>query len=195
MRSFVALCAAVLCFSAVAAAQDNSGVLATPRPASPRAQTPALYPYESYPWQLAISYEYFRANAGNTHLNLNGFNTSLTRFLGGWFGLEADVAALWGSAPGGETAKLVLYGGGPRVAYRQNAKFEPWVHGLFGGAHLFPQTAFGSTNAFGYVAGGGVDIKLGPRVFWRVQGDFVGTHFFNQWQNNAQVKSGLVLNF
>jgi hypothetical protein len=194
MRKLLAVCAAVLFFSA-AAAQDNSGVLATPRPAGAPARAPAFNPYESYPWQVAVSYEYFRAEAGNTNFNLNGFNTSFTRFHGAWFGLEGDVAALWGTAPGGEKAKLVLYGGGPRLAYRHNAKFEPWVHGLFGGAHLFPQTPFGSTNAFGYVAGGGVDIKLGPRVFWRVQGDFVGTHFFNQWQNNEQVKSGLVFNF
>lgn len=195
MRKLLALCGAVLCFSVALAAQDNLAVLATPRPASATPRTPAFNRYESAPWQLAFSYEYFRADASGTTLNLNGFNTSITRFVGPWFGLEADVGAAWGSAPNGQTAKFLWYGGGPHIVFRRSAKIEPWIHGLFGGAHLFPQSAFGSPNAFGYMVGGGVDIKLSPRVFWRVQGDFVGTHFFNQWQNNEQVKSGLVFNF
>ncbi len=195
MRKLVALCGAVLCFSCVAAAQDHSGVLAIPNPANAAASAPALNRYESYPWQVAVGYEYFRASASGATLNLHGFNTSLTRYSGDWLGVEAGVGAAWGHTPDSQTVKLLWYGGGPRLAYRRNSKLEPWVHGLFGGAHLFPQTAAGSTNAFGYLVGGGVDIKLSPRVFWRVQGDFVGTHFFNQWQNNAQVASGLVFNF
>ncbi len=195
MRKLLALWGAVLCFSVAVAAQENSAALATPRPASAPARTPAFGPFESPPWQLAVSYEYFRADAAGTGINLNGFNTSIARFVSPWLGLEADVGAAWGSAPNGQTAKFLWYGGGPHITYRHNAKFEPWVHGLFGGAHLFPQTAFGSPNAFGYLAGGGVDIKLWPQVFLRVQADFVGTHFFNQWQNNEQLKSGLVFNF
>jgi len=195
VQKLLALWGTVLCFSVAMAAQDNSAVLATPRSASATPRTPAFNRYETTPWQLAVSYEYFRADVSGTTLNLNGFNTSVTRFVGPWLGLEADVGAAWGSVPNGPTAKFLWYGGGPHIAFRRNAKIEPWVHGLFGGAHLFPQTALGSPNAFGYVAGGGVDIKFSPRVFWRVQADFVGTHFFNQWQNNEQVKSGVVFTF
>ncbi len=194
MRRLLALCGAVLCFSVAAAAQDNPGVLASPRAASAAARAPAFNPNEQPPWQIAISYEYFRADAFGSNINLNGFNTSLTRFEKGWLGLEADVGAAWGTAPDGTTAKFLWYGGGPRLAFHREAKFVPWLHGLFGGAHLFPATP-SSPNTFGYLAGGGVDIKLGPRVFWRVQADFVGTHFVNQWQKNEQIKSGLVFNF
>ncbi len=81
------------------------------------------------------------------------------------------------------------------MAYRRNPKFEPWAHGLFGGAHLFPQTANGGVNAIAYVVGGGVDFKLNPRVYWRIQGDFSQSHFFNDWQKHAEFKTGLVFNF
>ncbi len=195
MRKLVALCAAVVCFSCVAAAQDHSGVLASPTPAKPAAGGPAFNTYESYPWQVSVGYEYVRANALGPGVNLNGFHTSLTRFSRNWLGLEAAVGAAWGHTPDSQTVKFLWYGGGPRVAFYRQAKITPWVHGLFGGAHLFPQTALGSTTAFSYLAGGGVDVKLSPHVSWRVQGDFVGTRFFSQWQSNGQVSGGLVLNF
>lgn len=195
MQKLLALCAAVLCFSVAAAAQDHSGVLASPAPAKPATSSPAYNSYESYPWQVSVGYEYVRTNALGSSLNLNGFHTSLTRFSRNWLGLEAAVGAAWGHAPDSQTVKFLWYGGGPRLAFYRQAKITPWVHALFGGAHLFPQTALGSTMAYSYLAGGGVDVKLGPRVSWRVQGDFVGTRFFSQWQSNEQISGGLVFNF
>lgn len=195
MRNFLALCGTVLLFSVAAAAQDGSPVMAgysaVSLPASPQRPTPS----ELYTWQVSISYEYFRLDFLGSGVNLNGFNTSLTRFANDWFGFEADVGPAFGSDSSNQTVKFLWYGGGPHLAYRHRGKLEPWGHGLFGGAHLFPQTASGGRNAYGYVAGGGVDIKLNPRVYWRIQGDLVGTHFFDGWQNNGQFKAGLVFNF
>ena len=39
-----------------------------------------------------------------------------------------------------EHVKLATYGGGPKIAWRQK-KWEPWMHGIFGGAHEQPQFA------------------------------------------------------
>jgi hypothetical protein len=69
------------------------------------------------------------------------------------------------------------------------------VIGVFGGAHVLPQTYLGGQNAFGVVAGGGVDIKLNPRIYWRVQGDYLWTRFFSTTQNSFQATSGIVFNF
>ena len=194
MRKLFPLCGAVLCFSVGVAAQDNSAAPATPNPLS--AASPRALSSEAFNWQIAISYEYLRfREALGTDVNLNGFNTSVTRFANSWFGLEGDVAPLFGHTPANKTAKFLFYGGGPHLAYRSNAKIEPWVHGLFGGAHLIPQTVLGSQNAFGVVAGGGLDFKLTPRAFWRVQGDYVWTRFFSTTQSSYQVKSGIVFNF
>jgi opacity protein-like surface antigen len=195
MRNFLALCGAVLLFSVAAEAQDGSRVMAGYSAVSSAASPQRPTASEFYTWQVSVSYEYVRLDFLGSGVNLNGFNTSLTRFANNWFGLEADVGPAFGSNSSNQDVKFLWYGGGPHLARRGSGKFEPWVHGLFGGAHLFPQTALGSRNAFGYEAGGGVDIKLNPRVYGRIQGDFVGTHFFDGWQKNGQVKVGLVLNF
>ena len=195
MRRFLAVCILTLSCATVAVAQGNSLTAAANGPASSSPAAPARMASEYFNWQVAISYQYFRASAGGTTVNLHGFNTSFTRFATEWIGLEGDVAAGFGDAPDGSRVKLLFYGAGPRIAYRRAEKIEPWGHALFGGTHLLPQTSFGSTNGFGYVVGGGVDYKLTPRVSWRVQGDFVGTHFFSQWQKNGQFVTGLVFNF
>jgi len=195
MRNFLALCGTVLLLSLAAAAQDGSRVRAGYTAASSAASPQRSAALQLPSWQVGISYEYLRFDFLGSGVNLNGFNTSLTRYANDWFGLEADVGPAFGSDSSNQSVKFLWYGGGPHLAYRHSGKFEPWVHFLFGGAHVFPQTAFGSRNAYGYIAGGGLDIKLNPRVYWRIQGDFVETHFFDQWQNNAQFKTGLVFNF
>ncbi len=193
MRRFLALCGGLLFFSLAAGAQENSVAASLVTAAAPSPQ----YLSEAFNWQVALSYQYvhFREAPGTT-LHLHGLNTSFTRFTNSWFGLEASAAPAFGSSPAaGERAKFVWYGGGPRLVARSSAKFEPWVHGLVGGAHVLPQTNLGGQNAFGVVAGGGVDIKLNPRVYWRVQGDYLWTHFFSTTQNSFQLHSGVVFNF
>lgn len=195
MRRLLGLFAILLICAAIAAAADDSSATPATQPAP--APAPAAYPAgEQNRWQLGIGYEYFRADVGGgDSLNLHGFSTSMTRFMTDWIGLEAVVGGAFGDAPGGVRAKLVTYGGGPKVAYRHNSKFEPWGHAIFGGAHLFPQTSLGSTQAFEYELGGGFDFKIRPRVYWRAEGDYVATRFFSQWQHNAQFRTGLVFNF
>jgi hypothetical protein len=195
MRNFLALCGTVLFFSVAAAAQDGSGLMAGYSAASLAASPQIPTAPASYPWQVSISYEYLRFNFIGSGVNLHGLNTSLTRYANNWFGFEGDVGPAFGNDSNNQRVKFLWYGGGPHLARRHGGKFEPWVHGLFGGAHLFPLTGRGSVNAFGYMAGGGLDIKLSPRVYWRLQGDFVGTHFFGQRQNNGQFKTGVVFNF
>ena len=203
MRKLLALCGAVLCFSVAAAAQDRSDSSATystvsaavSSPASPAPAPPRFNPYELYPWQVAVTYEFVRFNVAGDHVDLHGMNTSLVRFANDWFALEGDVGASFGGDSFGHTSKFVWYGGGPRLAYRHHPKLEFWLHALAGGAHFLPQTALGSQNAFAYMAGGGVDYKFAPRLYFRVQGDYLGTRFFNDTQHNMTAKAGFVLNF
>jgi len=39
-----------------------------------------------------------------------------------------------------EHVKIATYGAGPKVTWRQR-QWEPWLHGIFGGAHIQPQVA------------------------------------------------------
>ncbi len=210
MRKTLALCGAVLCFAVATAAQDNSAATA---PVSPATATATPAPPTSFGldrWQVGVNYAYTRFRSTST-FSMNGFNSSVTRYLNDTFGVEGDVGVHFGTTPstggpgpftaGNLKAKLILYGGGLHIAYRHNQRIEPWVHVLFGGAHFrFTQTggataALTKLNNFAVVGGGGADIKLGTRLAWRVQGDFVGTHFFSTWQKNIQAQTGLVINF
>ncbi len=216
MRKFMALCGAVLCFSGVAAAQDSAPTLAASNAVSAAGSSPASAAVsparpafnEYFSWQVAVSYEYTRFRTPDGYFQMHGINTSATRFLNSWFGLEGDVGAAFGSIPNGVTfgtippnlnpaAHMVFYGGGPHLTRRSDSRIELWVHGLAGGSHFrFTQTSGpGSANGLGLVAGGGADWKLGPRTHLRAQGDYLGTRFFSTFQHSFQIKGGLVFNF
>ncbi len=216
MRKFVALCGAVLCFSGVAAAQDSAPTLAASSPVSvaggspvSAAASPARPAYNEYfSWQVAVSYEFTQFRTPSGHFQMHGINTSATRFLNSWFGLEGDVGAGFGSIPNGVTfgtipsnqnpvAKMIFYGGGPHLTRRSDSRIELWVHGLAGGSHFrFTQSSGpGSANALGLVAGGGADWKLSPRAYLRAQGDYLATRFFSSFQHSFQIKGGFIFNF
>ena len=75
--------------------------------------------------------------------------------------------------------------------------FRPFVHALFGGAHV-NENALGaadSSTAFASAFGGGVDYRLTPRFSWRVQIDALQTRFFNTTQTNARISTGIVVRF
>ena len=68
---------------------------------------------------------------------------------------------------------------------------------LVGGVHnVISQQAIGNSfNSVGLVLGGGADFSLAPAISWRAQADYVGSHIFGSWQNNFEVKTGIVLKF
>lgn len=212
MRKLVALCGVVLLFSVAAAAQDTSVASEAASPASSTATPPRYGGSSLFHWQVGMNYSYTRFRPGSTaSFNLHGFNTSVVAYLKDWIGLEGDVGAGFGStpssggpgnlSPGNLDAKLLTYGGGVRIAHRGDHRFEPWAHGLFGGARFrFTQTGgpsanLATINGYSYTLGTGVDYKLGARIYLRVQGDFLATHFISAWQKNAQIQSGLVILF
>lgn len=192
MRHALILVGAVLFLSISAAAQ---------RPAS-AGSSPASGTDLSH-WQLGFGYQYNRINLTGTPFNTNGLNISIVRFLGTWFGLEAQVGTGFGNTgattvPANLTPKSVFVGGGPRLAYRGRSRVEPWVHGTVGMEHFhFTQNAgvFGSNTALAGEAGGGADFNLNPHMGFRVEADWIGTRFFSTHQRHFQVVTGLVLNF
>jgi opacity protein-like surface antigen len=200
MRKLVLFLGATLCLSGLAKAQDRIVSFAAP---SPAAASPQFFGGEATQWQLAVGYQYNSIKLGSSRFNTNGFNTSIVRFFGNTFGLEAQVGAGFGNtgtttSPSNLTAKSVFVGGGPHIAYRGQSRLEPWVHAIVGLEHFrFTQTAgqLGSNNAFAYTLGGGVDIGLNGFVALRAEGDYLGTRFFSGNQSNFQAIGGLVFNF
>ena len=196
MRTWWTALGLCLCLVMPAAAQESS---LSPAGSFPSAPQPKPHPSEDlYPWQISVGYEYLRVDAGGgIHFGMNGYTTSMTRFLNDWVGVEAGVSGAFAS-PFGIPTRWFWYGGGPRIAWRYNRRFQPWAHVLAGGARIrVVQTAGvpAARNSFSWVAGGGADIRLNERLSWRVEADYVSTRFSSIAQHNTRYRTGIVLNF
>jgi hypothetical protein len=150
---------------------------------------------DDYRWQVGFGIDWIRFRSSIFNASAVGFRTSATYYTNSWFGIEGSLSAAY--APEifrNEHIKLLLYGGGPKVAWRQR-QWEPWLHAILGGAHEQPQTSGNGRNAFGFEMGGGADYRFNPRFSGRLQGDYVRTSFFSQSQNNFQLSAGVVVHF
>jgi hypothetical protein len=179
-------------------------VLATPAdptPAEPAAAAPPAKPRyifgdrDDYRWQLSLGVEFLRFQSQRIDASLVGLNTTVTYFTNDWFGLEGNLVT--GFAPAiylNEHVKYFGGAGGIRLGSRR-ARFEPFGHALFGGAHLQPQTAGASRNTWTVQAGIGLDYRVNSRLSLRGEGDWVRTAFFSNSQNNFQAVAAVVFHF
>jgi opacity protein-like surface antigen len=165
-------------------------------PASPSPQPKFLYGgRDDYRWELGLAASWLRFRSSVFNASAVGINTSVVYYTNEWFGVEGNITAVF--APTilqNEHIKIATYGAGPKIAWRQK-QWEPWLHGIFGGAHEQPQTAAGSRNSYAIKAGGGADYRWNPRLSFRLEGDYVRTGFFHGSQNNFQLAGGLVFHF
>lgn len=177
----------------------NTALLAEPASADPAPPSPKpRFVYggrDDYRWQLGISLSWVRFNSSAFNANAIGVKTSGAYFLNEWLGVEGNVTADFSpTSLGAGHVKVLIYGGGPKVAWRQR-RWEPWLHGILGGAHEQPQTAAGSRNTYAIEAGGGADYRWNPHLSFRAEGNYVRTGFFHQSQNNFELAGGAVLHF
>lgn len=151
---------------------------------------------EDYRWQLNLSLAWFRFQSTPFNSNAVGVKSTVTYFLNEWLGVEGSFTGAFAGAPSGfkNDAKLALYGGGPKIAWRQK-RWEPWLHGIFGGAHALPQTAAGGQNSYSIMVGGGADYRANPRISYRLEADYVLAGFYSQTQNNILLAGGIVFHF
>jgi hypothetical protein len=170
-------------------------------PASADPATPSPKPRfvyggrDDYRWQLGLGLALVRFNSSQFSATAIGIKTSVAYFLNEWLGVEGSVtAAISPSTTGTDHVKLVVYGAGPQVAWRQK-RWEPWLHGVFGGAHEQPQTAGNSRSSYAIEAGGGADYRWNPHLSFRAEGDYLRTGFFGQSQNSFVLAGGAVLHF
>ena len=200
--------ASVLLISVGAAAQDSDVTLLPSTPAGAAATPRATMGGNEFPLRLAMSYEYtsFRSQPSLTAFHNNGIDTDLTGYLGHGFALEGNLEVGFGSAvytlvnPPEHvtlTADSLFYGGGVRIG-PEHGRFQPWGHALIGGERfVITQTSpsIGHNNGLAYQFGGGADIKVGPRAYWRVEADYLGTHVVSIQKNNYQFGTGLAFTF
>jgi len=182
--------AAPIVATALALPLDNA------EPAVPSPQPKFLYGNrEGYRWELGLAASWLRFQSSVFNASAVGINTSVAYFTNDWFAIEGNISAVF--APTiflGEHVKIATYGAGPKIAWQQK-KWEPWLHGIFGGAHEQPQIAGSSRNSYVIKAGGGGDYPWNPRVSFRLEADYVRTGFFHQSQNDFQLAGGIVFHF
>jgi hypothetical protein len=165
-------------------------------PASPPPRPKFLYGgREDYRWELGLAATWLRFRSSVFNASAVGFNTSIAYYTNEWFAIEGNFTAAF--APTillNEHVKIATYGAGPKIAWRQK-QWEPWLHGIFGGAHEQPQIAGSSRNTYVIKAGGGADYRWNPRISFRLEADYVRTAFFKQSQNDFQLAGGIVFHF
>lgn len=100
MKKLFVLCAALLCLSFSAAAQESVAAFDAASPAAePAAPAPStqLTPSDREPWQAGLGFQYQHYNVLGQNFHDLGYNTQVTRFINNWFGVEGTVAMGWGS--------------------------------------------------------------------------------------------------
>ncbi len=184
---------------AFAAPTLATALRAEPAPADPAEPSPKpKFIYggrDDYRWQLSLAAAWVRFPSSRFNANAVGLKTTVTYFLNDWLGVEGSFTGAFAPAyANGQIVKLGLYGGGPKIAWRQK-RWEPWIHGIFGGAHEQPQTAGASRNSYSIMAGGGADYRWNPRISFRLESDYARTGFFGQSQNSFLLAGGIVFHF
>jgi len=195
MRKWIVFCVAALCLAGTVSAQNSASALPlafpSPSSASQRSSDDPL-------WLFGVGYDYQRCNLCGVDVNMNGVQTSVTRFLNDYFGVEGNLTATFGSTTSDVCGcvHFLTYTGGARIQWRGH-KVEPWVHALFGGAYSrhTQGIAPASFNGIAILAGGGADIKVNPHFAVRGQFDYVPTHLIGLWQNSYSIGGGIVFGF
>jgi hypothetical protein len=130
----------------------------------------------------------FRSKPFNS--TLSGIDTTIGYYFRDHLAVVGRVTSTWEIYSAHDSdAKQVFYGGGLKRNWG-NRKLQPFVQGLLGGVHMFPQTQF-SNNGFGLELGGGVEKRLKPSLWLRLEGDYVRTLMYSTGQNNFQFVVGI----
>jgi len=109
--------------------------------------------------------------------NPRGAGASVTYDFNRWLGLTADMSGHWGDGATTTLGRLGQFSAynvsaGPKFTLR-HGHFAPFAEVLFGGDRLAPEL-FHRDDAFGILAGGGIDLRVGRHFAIRpVQADFV----------------------
>lgn len=203
MRKILFYCASALCLLFVAVKPSLAG------PCSPDTdEAPGIYVPDRGCVDVGIGYQYQHYDVLGQTFGNNGYNVDFGLHLVDWLtggvgrltvGAEATTAFGFGSTGGTHSldAKSLFLGGGPHLAIQNRTRLEPWIHVLPGLEHFrFTQTSkIGSNSNFGFMAGGGVDVRVNPELYWRIQADYLGTTFQSNEQSNYSFGTGLIFYF
>jgi hypothetical protein len=149
---------------------------------------------ETPKYEIFGGYSGFAANVNNSSFYMNGVTVSAQENLNSWFGGVLDFSTHFGTDNHLKTnAQTISYG--PVFSYRKAKIIVPFAHAMVG-------VERGGTNylnisqpeeRLAVLAGGGLDVKLLPRIALRlIQVDYVYSGFSNNRQDNLRFSAGVV---
>ncbi|HYL92238.1 MAG TPA: hypothetical protein VEW69_03680 [Alphaproteobacteria bacterium] len=179
--------------------------------------------------ELFGGYNYTNSNAALTGrpVSFNGWSSSVAFNFNKWVGMVADGGGAYRSEEvppftvnfpciinpticpppftiPGETRsqRLYTYSFGPRFSYRNDSRFTPFGHVLFGGGRVTDSHKIIGGGRFTEASGshvltlgGGVDYRLTNRLALRTQTDLQQSRFFSDLHDGFRLSTGLVFNF
>ena len=155
------------------------------------------YAQEAPKAEIFGGYQYAHINSGVSgapSFNFNGWDASVSGFFTRNVGITGDFSGNYGTVSSVST-KIYTYLFGPTVRF-SNSRVSPFVHGLFGGAHVSGGSGVGSDSGFAWAAGGGLDVNASSHVAVRLgQFDFLQSRISNLTQNNFRYSVGIVFRF
>ncbi len=156
-----------------------------------------------------FGYSYYNTNFSNVgRASLNGWEGSLEGKIFPVVGLVADFSGHYGSQNFVNPANTCAIGVvcptsfnihayealfGPRFS-ASFGRFRPFAELEFGVAHANTNSVVSDTS-FAAAFGGGLDYRIIRPIAWRLQGDYVSTHLFGQYQSNLRLSTGIVFRF
>ncbi len=148
--------------------------------------------FPSYKWQVYVGYTFLRFYVvPGVEDDTNGVDFSIAYYFRDRVAVDGELAVTGGTYTG-ENSQFFLGMGGLRYRHPLG-EAAVWIHGLGGEAHFSPQTAYGGEDAFGYEAGGGIDISPRRlRVSLRLEADMVGSRFYGTYQYSPKISFGVV---
>lgn len=114
---------------------------------------------------------------GRMESNPRGVGLGLTYNFNRWFGLTVDGSGHWGQGETGvarriDDAAFYNLSAGPKITFR-GRRLSPFLEALVGGHRLTPDD-FHHDDAFGFMAGGGLDLKMSRHFALRlIRADYV----------------------
>jgi outer membrane immunogenic protein len=158
--------------------------------------------------EIGADYNYVRTNAppdGCGCFSLHGGNAWFAYNFTHSFAVVAEVSRQRASniAGSGEDLTLTSYLFGPRYSWRKSRHFVPFGQVLLGAAHaggsFADDSSLGPSNAFAFIAGGGLDIGITRHFAIRaMEADYYRTQFGNDLngrQNNLRLSAGIIFRF
>jgi len=150
-------------------------------------------------FQLFGGYSYLQLNDQAVATNFNGGSVSGSYNLRRYLDVVGDFGFYHGGRSG-VSGNLMTYMGGPKGYYRFH-KFTPFAQVLVGEGHASAGASysFSAENSLAAAAGGGLDVKVSPRISVRVfQIEHVLMRFndgVSNRQNGTRVSTGFVFRF